>query len=501
ERTVVFRLKYPYAPFAQRLLLGVVPRQALYWGGAPAVKAATLVFVTDDNARATRMAAGEFDATVLPPKLAKTYTGRDGYQVIRAQSADYRGLGIPSELPFTSDTRVRQAINVGINRQAMIDTVLAGAGKPAATPISPYLSSHDVVLLGRPDRRMLSVPRPPRRSLLLRTRSMWRDRPQRGSPIPRLGGHRLCNSGRDFLPSTPRWPRAVIRARCSGSKRPIVEVSKAEFIAYLTPTGRLAFVRSAGLATFSIYHPTNATKRCGSGLRYRDRSMKWVRPFIESRPRGGPRITTGLPARCRVRSRSPRRQPRLAGRRNGDCIRSEQGGQDLGEVAGQVVGNGGHDHHPHQHIGCGCGGLRRRCGRVRSGSMSASAADRVLANAGVRFAYLFGSRATGRHRPTSDADVAIMPGEPLDLLAEARLSDRLAQALQVPTVDLVDLRRAPLRVRGRVLSEARLLYSGDEPGRVAFEVRTRSEYFDFLPTQRAHRDEFLRRVAAKGLDG
>jgi peptide/nickel transport system substrate-binding protein len=178
ERTVVFRLKYPYAPFAQRLLLGIVPRKAFderdintapfntapvgtgpytvtewrkgdrmvlkandgYWDGAPAVKTATVVFVTDDNARATRMAAGEFDATVLPPKLAKTYTGRDGYRVVQAQSADYRGLGIPSELPFTSDTKVRQAINVGINRQAMIDTVLAGVGKPAATPISPYLS-------------------------------------------------------------------------------------------------------------------------------------------------------------------------------------------------------------------------------------------------------------------------------------------------------------------------------------------------------------------------
>jgi peptide/nickel transport system substrate-binding protein len=178
ERTVVFGLKYPYAPFDQRLLLGIVPRKAFdgrdintapfntapvgtgpytvtewrkgdrmvlkanegYWDGAPAVKTATLVFVTDDNARATRMAAGEFDAAVLPPKLAKTYAGRDGYQVVQAQSADYRGLGIPSELPFSSDTRVRQAINVGINRQAMIDTVLAGAGKPAATPISPYLS-------------------------------------------------------------------------------------------------------------------------------------------------------------------------------------------------------------------------------------------------------------------------------------------------------------------------------------------------------------------------
>lgn len=178
ERTVVFQLKYPYAPFAQRLVLGIVPRKAFegrdvntapfntapigtgpytvaewrkgdrmvlkaneaYWGGAPAIKTVTLVFVTDDNARATRMAAGEFDATVLPPKLARSYTGRADYRVVQVHSADYRGLGIPSALPFTADTRVRLAINLGINRQAMIDTVLAGAGKPAATPISPYLS-------------------------------------------------------------------------------------------------------------------------------------------------------------------------------------------------------------------------------------------------------------------------------------------------------------------------------------------------------------------------
>jgi len=133
--------------------------------------------------------------------------------------------------------------------------------------------------------------------------------------------------------------------------------------------------------------------------------------------------------------------------------------------------------------------------------MSTSAVDPVLAAEGVRFAYLFGSRAIGRHRPDSDADIAIMPDRPLDLLAEAGLADRLAQALRVPAVDLVDLRRAPLVLRGRVLTDGRLLYSADEPGRVAFEVRTRGEYFDFLPTQRAHRDNFLRRVAAKGLDG
>jgi peptide/nickel transport system substrate-binding protein len=177
DRTVEFRLSYPYAPFGQQLSLGIVPRKAFdgvdvnsapfnsapigtgpytvvewrkgdrmtlkanegYWGGAPAVKTVTVVFVADDNARATRMAAGEFDGTVLPPKLAKAYDAKAGYRVVRNPSADYRGLGIPSELPLTSDPKVRLAINLGIDRQAMIDTVLAGAGKPAATPISPYL--------------------------------------------------------------------------------------------------------------------------------------------------------------------------------------------------------------------------------------------------------------------------------------------------------------------------------------------------------------------------
>jgi peptide/nickel transport system substrate-binding protein len=177
QQTVEFKLSYPYAPFAQQLALGIVPaakfagtdvnsapfntapvgtgpytveswrkgdRMVLkandkYWGGAPAIKTVTVVFVPDDNARATRMAAGEFDGTVLPPKLTQTYRDRSGYRVVQNPSADYRGLGIPSELPFTSSAQVRRAINLGINRQAMIDAVLAGSGKPAATPVSPHL--------------------------------------------------------------------------------------------------------------------------------------------------------------------------------------------------------------------------------------------------------------------------------------------------------------------------------------------------------------------------
>ncbi|NUT53885.1 MAG: ABC transporter substrate-binding protein [Saccharothrix sp.] len=182
DRTVVFRLSYPYAPFARQLTLGIVPRKAFesvdvdsapfntapigtgpyvvaewrtgdrmvlkanedHWAGAPAIKTVTVVFVPDDNARATRMAAGEFDGTVLPPKLVGAYTGKPGYRVVRNPSADYRGLGLPADLPLTSDPDVRLAINLALDRQAMVDTVLAGAGTPAATPISPHLAGwHD----------------------------------------------------------------------------------------------------------------------------------------------------------------------------------------------------------------------------------------------------------------------------------------------------------------------------------------------------------------------
>ncbi|CAN5593918.1 hypothetical protein BH20ACT19_BH20ACT19_03350 [soil metagenome] len=127
------------------------------------------------------------------------------------------------------------------------------------------------------------------------------------------------------------------------------------------------------------------------------------------------------------------------------------------------------------------------------------AVEAALSAAGVRFAYLFGSRAAGAETQKSDADVAAMPGRRLGLLDSERLAAHLARALGAPDVDLVWLDRAGLELRGHVVQEGRLLYSADEPARVAFEVRTRSEYFDFLPALRAAQRGYLSRVAARGV--
>lgn len=178
--TVRFDLAYPDAAFPHRLTLGIVPAEAVaepapleesafgtapvgtgpyrltewrrggsmrlaansdYWGGAPAVQEITIVFAADDNTRAQRMRSGEFDGTVLPPALAATFEG-SGFAVHHHPSADYRTITLPSAHPVTADPAIRLALNHAVNRQGMIDALLAGRGEPASNPIPEVLAGH-----------------------------------------------------------------------------------------------------------------------------------------------------------------------------------------------------------------------------------------------------------------------------------------------------------------------------------------------------------------------
>ena len=172
--SVTFTLNYPYADFPARMLLAIAPSEKLtggpasesslnrepvgtgpftlaelsadkavftanadYWNGAPKVASLTTVHVPDDNTRAMRVKAGEFDGTSIPPALASAFTNAQGYTVVSARSADWRGVSLPADSTFTRDARVRIALNHAVNRQAMLDTVLVGRGTLAYTPVSP----------------------------------------------------------------------------------------------------------------------------------------------------------------------------------------------------------------------------------------------------------------------------------------------------------------------------------------------------------------------------
>lgn len=108
-----------------------------HWGNRPAVQRLVYTHVPDDNTRAQRIAAGEIDGANLPPRLAEGLEGRAGIDIVSVKSADWRGISLPSANPFTADPAARLAMNLGVDRQAVVDDVLTGDGEPASTPVAP----------------------------------------------------------------------------------------------------------------------------------------------------------------------------------------------------------------------------------------------------------------------------------------------------------------------------------------------------------------------------
>ncbi|GAA2438415.1 ABC transporter substrate-binding protein [Streptomyces lavendulocolor] len=173
DDTVVLTLKYPYAPFAERTVLGIAPEHVAgkqdvntgpfttrpigtgpyvltswskgeklsfranphYWGGAPKVKKLTMAIIKDDDVRATRLRSGDLDGAILPPNLAKGFKGDRAKKIFEATTYDYRLVTLPTHNRVTGDTAVRRALDVAVDRKAMVDQILEGAGKPAYGPV------------------------------------------------------------------------------------------------------------------------------------------------------------------------------------------------------------------------------------------------------------------------------------------------------------------------------------------------------------------------------
>lgn len=116
--------------------------------------------------------------------------------------------------------------------------------------------------------------------------------------------------------------------------------------------------------------------------------------------------------------------------------------------------------------------------------------------AGVRLAYLFGSRVTGRARPDSDLDLAVVYDPALD--AGGRLRDQLevigaltdALGALGERTDVVDLDRASSAVGFRAIRQGRCVIERDRAQRVRFEARIARLYDDEAP-----RRELIRRGA------
>ena len=174
DRTVVFHMNRPFSIWPYTMAVtGIVPEHAYdsatygaspvgsgryilkqwdrgqqvileanpdYYGGEPLMKKVTILFMEEDAAFLAAQ-AGQVDLAYT----SATYSDQqiEGYTLASYATVDNRGFNLPA-VPeqtdaqgrtvgndLTADVRVRRAINMGIDRQEMIDHVLNGYGSPA----------------------------------------------------------------------------------------------------------------------------------------------------------------------------------------------------------------------------------------------------------------------------------------------------------------------------------------------------------------------------------
>lgn len=107
------------------------------------------------------------------------------------------------------------------------------------------------------------------------------------------------------------------------------------------------------------------------------------------------------------------------------------------------------------------------------------------ADGNVTAVYLFGSQAKGKATAKSDIDLAVLLREKPGYDYRLRVMSELAGLLKTE-VDVLVLDQCGILMQRQVLKHGIVLYERDRRARIAFEIRSRKMYFDFLPAHRLY---------------
>lgn len=117
-----------------------------YWGEEPEVKSATYVFRTDSAVRAAMVATGEAD--IAPNIALQDATNPDmDYSYPNSETVYLR---IDHAVPPLDDRRVREALNLAVDRKAFIGTILADGTLLATHMVPPSTLGVDPALAPYP---------------------------------------------------------------------------------------------------------------------------------------------------------------------------------------------------------------------------------------------------------------------------------------------------------------------------------------------------------------
>ena len=175
ENTVVFTLKRPNAAMPDNFTIGILPKHLFegrdintapanyapvgtgryrfvewdaaggyivlernehFYGKVPNIERIIYCTVAVESTKALMLQSGEADIAWLNARYADRFRGKEGFRNVDFQTADYRSCS----MDFRSDFWKRNAdsiavLNRAVDKQAVVNSVLAGHGEPAFSPL------------------------------------------------------------------------------------------------------------------------------------------------------------------------------------------------------------------------------------------------------------------------------------------------------------------------------------------------------------------------------
>ena len=115
-----------------------------YWAGKAPIDRLIFAITPDPSVRYQKLKANECQVMPYPnPADVEAMSKDPDINLMQQEGLNVGYLAFNTEkAPFT-DKRVRQALNMAINKQAIIDVVFQGAGKAAKNPIPPTIWSYN----------------------------------------------------------------------------------------------------------------------------------------------------------------------------------------------------------------------------------------------------------------------------------------------------------------------------------------------------------------------
>lgn len=170
------RLKYPFAPFIDKMTVPILPRHLLegtdmrnsdynvhpvgtgpykfgewnrgnnltlvadegFHGTKPSIEKVIFKFIPDSNNRALQLKSGEVDIALLDPIQAENMKDVSGLSIHKVDTADYRGILYNMKKDLWKDLKVRKAFNYAIDRTQVVDGILRGSGAEAYSPLQKH---------------------------------------------------------------------------------------------------------------------------------------------------------------------------------------------------------------------------------------------------------------------------------------------------------------------------------------------------------------------------